>query len=204
VPKVSEQYAKQRRRDILDGAASVIASKGYQNATVDDICRETGISKGALYGYFSSKEDILATLKVERVQRDAAAVRAAIQLRNPELAFRSMLEWVAGDEELDEKRRADIQSWCEAALNPRIRDAQVVESLLWVDASDLIVQEARRRGAIGPATETRAYAQLLACVIYGAMAMKSWGADLDVDAVATAAAGLLTGIANQAATAHVA
>lgn len=195
MPKVSEQHATQRKRQLLDGAASTIAAKGYHNASVDDICRETGMSKGAVYGYFSSKEDILAALKVESVQRDAAAVRAAIQLRDPDLAFRSMLEWVAGDEDLDDKRRADVQSWCEAALNPRIRDAQVVESLLWVDASELIVQEARRRGAIGNGTETRAFAQMLACVVYGAMAMKSWDADLDVDAVARAAAALLTGTA---------
>ena len=195
MPRVSEAHANQRKRHLLDGAASTIAEKGYHNASVDDICRATGMSKGAVYGYFSAKEDILAALKVESVQRDAGAVRAAIQRREPGSAFRALLDWVAGETGMDEKRRADIQSWNEAALNPRIRDAQVVESLLWVDASDLIVQEARRRGAVGDGIETRAVAQMLACVIYGAMAMKSWGADLDLDAVARAVAALLTGAA---------
>ena len=193
MPRVSEDHANARKRRVLDGAAAVIASKGYHNATMDDICRETGMSKGAVYGYFSSKEDILAALKVESVQRDASAVRSAIQRRDPDKAFRVLLEWVAGEVAMDDKRRADVQTWGEAALNPRIRDAQKVESLLWVDASDLLAQEARRRGAIGEALDTRDVAQMLACVVYGAMAMRSWQADLDVDAVSRAVDALLTG-----------
>jgi AcrR family transcriptional regulator len=192
VPKVSEQYANERKRHLLDGAASTIAAKGYHNASVDDICETTGMSKGAVYGYFSAKEDILAALKVESVQRDASAIRAAIQRRDPAQSFRALLEWVAGETGMDEKRRADIHAWSEASLNARIRDAQTVESLLWVDASDLIVQEAQRRGGAALGVESRAIAQMLACVVYGAMAMRSWGADLDVDAVARAVAALLT------------
>ena len=193
MPRVSQEHANDQKRRVLDGAASVIAAKGYHNATVDDICRETGMSKGAVYGYFKSKEDILAALKVESVQRDAGAVRSSIQRREPGQAFRALLDWVAGEVALDDKRRADVQTWGEAALNPRIRDAQVVESLLWIDASDLLVQEAMKGGAINDSVESRAIAQLLACVVYGAMAMKSWNAELDLDAVARAADALLTG-----------
>ncbi len=57
----------QRRREethqhILGAAYQVFARRGYEAATVDEIAAECGISKGALYHHFSSKEDLFATL----------------------------------------------------------------------------------------------------------------------------------------------
>ena len=148
MPKVSEDYVKSRRRQVLDGAAASFAAKGYHAATMDDICERAGLSKGAVYGYFASKEDIVAALKVESVQRDAAVVRAAMQRREPEQAFEAMLDWVAGGAGMDSRRLADIQSWAQALLNQRLLDTQLIESQLWVDALELLAQEAQRRGSI--------------------------------------------------------
>lgn len=196
MPRVSAEYVKDRRRQVLDAAAACFAAKGFQAATVDDICREAGFSKGAVYGYFGSKEDIVAALKVESVQRDAAVVRAAMQRREPDQAFQAMLDWVAGGTEMDARRITDIQSWAEAILNSRIGDAQKVEAQLWVDALDLVAQEAQKRGAITERLDSAAIAQMLACVVYGAMAMRSWGSDLNVRAVGAVANALLTGTAH--------
>jgi AcrR family transcriptional regulator len=196
MPRVSEEYVKDKKRQVLDAAASSFAKKGFHAATVDDICREAGLSKGAVYGYFSSKEDIVAALKVESVQRDASVVRAAMQRREPDQAFEAMLDWVAGGAEMDARRLTDIQSWAEAMLNQRIGDAQKVESQLWVDALDLLVQESQKSGAITDRLDSTAVAQMLACVVYGAMAMKSWGSDLNIRAVTAAARAVLTGTAS--------
>ncbi|OYR07726.1 TetR/AcrR family transcriptional regulator [Brucella grignonensis] len=43
---------------LLDAALIVIRSKGYAATTVDDICTEAGLSKGAFFHHFSSKEDL--------------------------------------------------------------------------------------------------------------------------------------------------
>ncbi len=196
MPRVSEEYVKDKKRLVLDAAAACFAAKGFHAATVDDICRQAGLSKGAVYGYFGSKEDIIAALKVESVQRDAAVVRAAMQRREPDQAFEAMLDWVAGGTEMDERRLTDIQSWAVAMQNQRIGDAQKVESQLWIDALDLLVQESQKRGAITDNLDSTAVAQMLACVVYGAMAMKSWGADLNTRAVTAAARALLTGTAS--------
>ncbi|MBN1289950.1 MAG: TetR family transcriptional regulator [Actinobacteria bacterium] len=65
---------ERRTREILDAAYVVFTSNGYYNATVDDIAREAGVSKGTCYQYFSSKEEIFtAVLKstVDRLIKDA-------------------------------------------------------------------------------------------------------------------------------------
>jgi AcrR family transcriptional regulator len=57
-PKVSESYKEEKRAAILAGALHCFIEQGYQATKVEDIVRHLGISKGALYGYFSSKEEM--------------------------------------------------------------------------------------------------------------------------------------------------
>jgi AcrR family transcriptional regulator len=47
-----------RPREITDAALEVFAEKGFAGAKLDDIARRAGVSKGALYLYFETKEDI--------------------------------------------------------------------------------------------------------------------------------------------------
>ncbi len=54
-PDVSEI----RRNQILDAATTVFVRLGFQRARMDDIVEESGLSKGTLYWYFKSKEDII-------------------------------------------------------------------------------------------------------------------------------------------------
>jgi AcrR family transcriptional regulator len=48
-----------RRGQITSAARQVFARKGYDAATVDEIAEVAGVSKGSIYNYFRSKEDIL-------------------------------------------------------------------------------------------------------------------------------------------------
>lgn len=52
----------ERRHAILDAAASVIARKGYHNASIADICKKVRISNGALYKYFKNKESLFMAI----------------------------------------------------------------------------------------------------------------------------------------------
>lgn len=61
-PDVSEE----RRGQILDAAASVFARVGVREARMDDIVAEADLSKGALYWYFKSKDELIAAY-IERV-----------------------------------------------------------------------------------------------------------------------------------------
>ena len=46
------------RAKLLDAALMVIREKGYTDTTVDDLCREAGVTKGAFFHHFKSKEDL--------------------------------------------------------------------------------------------------------------------------------------------------
>jgi AcrR family transcriptional regulator len=48
----------QRRMDIIDAAEKVFFSRGFESATMDEIAEKAELSKGTLYLYFKSKEDL--------------------------------------------------------------------------------------------------------------------------------------------------
>src|SRR5690606_41476277 len=51
-----------RSRQILEGAQSVFLRMGFDAASMNDITREAGVSKGTIYVYFNSKEDLFVAL----------------------------------------------------------------------------------------------------------------------------------------------
>jgi AcrR family transcriptional regulator len=66
-PRTSHQFEdirKEKRQLILDAALIVFAKKGYHSASIANIASEAGISKGLIYNYFKSKEDILTVTLV--------------------------------------------------------------------------------------------------------------------------------------------
>jgi AcrR family transcriptional regulator len=62
LPKVLPEYKEEAKSRILDSANKVFAEKGYHEATMDDIAKRLGVSKGAIYLYFPSKEDLFEAM----------------------------------------------------------------------------------------------------------------------------------------------
>jgi AcrR family transcriptional regulator len=60
---------------VLDAAYLVFSREGYHGATLDSIAREAGVSKGALYYSFDSKQDLFHALLEERLAARAVEIR---------------------------------------------------------------------------------------------------------------------------------
>jgi AcrR family transcriptional regulator len=60
-----------RRRKVQRAAARVFAERGYARATIEEIARRAGLSVGAIYLYFQSKEDLYASLAQDALARFA-------------------------------------------------------------------------------------------------------------------------------------
>ena len=90
--------ARERRREILLGAARAFAHGGYDATNMDQIARECGLAKGHIYHYFRSKEEIFTEIRIDAVsrlvERLAAIVLAAKD--EPELALRKAISAVIG------------------------------------------------------------------------------------------------------------
>ncbi len=60
--KVSRNKLSNRREDILSAAGRVFGMNGYACATMDQVAADAGISKGSIYNYFQSKQDLFTQL----------------------------------------------------------------------------------------------------------------------------------------------
>jgi AcrR family transcriptional regulator len=69
--------AVDKRRVILDAAVRVFARQGFHTCRVSDIADEAGVAYGLVYHYFSSKDEILDTLFLERWDVMLAAIAEA-------------------------------------------------------------------------------------------------------------------------------
>jgi AcrR family transcriptional regulator len=63
MPKVVPEYKVQARARIVEAASAVFRRKGFRLATMEDIAKEIGVSKGALYLYFRTKTELLSEIQ---------------------------------------------------------------------------------------------------------------------------------------------
>jgi len=85
--KDKQQLSKARKRQIVEAALKCFVNKGYYETTMDEIVKESGLSKGTLYWYFESKELLLAaavdyyldkmTEQVEKLLKDIPDYKSA-------------------------------------------------------------------------------------------------------------------------------
>jgi AcrR family transcriptional regulator len=121
VPRVSEEHLIARREQILDAARVCFLSKGLHNTSMQDLIQQAGLSVGAVYRYFKSKNEIIvaiASTVVGNVQEHIDDV--AVQ-RLP-LTESMSLVLDAVDEQLGPGGFLPIalQVWSEATLDPTI------------------------------------------------------------------------------------
>jgi AcrR family transcriptional regulator len=59
-----------RRKEILDAALQCFSTKGYHDTRVDDVVRESGLTKGAIYWYYKGKRELFVALIEQHLQED--------------------------------------------------------------------------------------------------------------------------------------
>ena len=72
-----------RKNQILDAAMAVFARLGFHEARMDDIVLASGLSKGALYWYFKSKEDIITAISQRLFTMDIEQLEGMLAMEGP-------------------------------------------------------------------------------------------------------------------------
>jgi AcrR family transcriptional regulator len=120
MPKVSEEHLAARRRQILDAALTCFSRQGFHGTPMQAIFDEAGLSPGAVYRYFKSKEEIVQAIAEETLGSFAAALEDGA--KSPEEMLGRLLEAIESVELRDQRMRLALQVWGEAVINPRIGD----------------------------------------------------------------------------------
>jgi TetR/AcrR family transcriptional regulator, transcriptional repressor for nem operon len=86
-----QQRSEETRTKIMDSAIKLFSTRGFNAASVDDICKEAGISKGAFYHHFKSKQALFLALLDGWLQAIDNAIEASKDKTAPE-TFMQMTE----------------------------------------------------------------------------------------------------------------
>lgn len=78
-PKVTEEYKLETRDKILEAAEVLFSRKGYYDTSMDEIVKESGLSKGGIYEYFSSKEELFLALKDKLVEASVGELKSTFE-----------------------------------------------------------------------------------------------------------------------------
>jgi TetR/AcrR family transcriptional regulator of autoinduction and epiphytic fitness len=74
-----------KRRQIIEGASRVFSTMGFDAASMNDIAREAGVSKGTLYVYFDHKEELFTALIEDRRQTHMRELFALVDTDDPDV-----------------------------------------------------------------------------------------------------------------------
>jgi AcrR family transcriptional regulator len=79
-----QQRSEETRAKIIESAIKLFSVRGYNAASVDDVCKEAGISKGAFYHHFESKQALFLALLDGWLQTIDTAIEASKDRTAPE------------------------------------------------------------------------------------------------------------------------
>ena len=172
MPKVSSRYLEERKSDIIDAAEACFLRRGFHRSTMQDICRESGLSPGAVYRYFKSKDDIIAACIGRSTERQAALIQQARDSYSQAVeALEAIGEQLFGELEKEGMERfaaMELEVWGEALRNPELRATHRRQFRLLAKAlAELFRLAVEQEGVGAPVTRPRGLAHLALAVFHG-------------------------------------
>ena len=149
MPRLKPHVQRQRREHILEAAERCFARAGFHRTTMQDICKEAGVSPGALYIYFDSKEALIAGIaerdRTEFQRRfEAVAEAPDLMVALTDLGNQYFLD------EPPHKRLMCIEIGLEATRSERVGEIyRGVDSLIH-DSFESLFQRLADAGRIAP------------------------------------------------------
>lgn len=167
MPKISEERKAERREQILDGAQRAFARYGFEGATVRRLEEETGLSRGAIFNYFESKDDLFLQL----CRRDGERMSTLFVEGGVAAVLKAMLEvdpaWYGVYLELTRRVRTDERF--------RSRLEEQTENIRPVNRAR--IEQAQRDGEFRDDLEPREIGAFLNLVLNGIAVQRVEGED---------------------------
>lgn len=169
-PKVSEEHKLMVQDKILNAAMTLFARKGYHETSMDDIVSESGFSKGAIYGHFTSKDTLFlelqkryATLSIN--QLTSAVAQEATAFAKLEIA--ANLVFASMCEVSDDVCRMDLEFQVASSRMPTMKKEHKKQQLTAIKLLADIINEGIDTGEFRKDLDADSIATILISAIGG-------------------------------------
>lgn len=194
-PKVPEDYREARRTQIMNAAAECFLQKGFHQTTMQDIFKASGLSAGAVYNYFTGKEEIVSAMGQASLARNTAIASSQVGPEG-ERTLASVMEAFLGFMRTPEAGRwapLDLELYAEAARNDTIRRS--IQENFRVTMATLIplVERLQASGVYSSDLEPRAIILVLGMLMQGLQILRVVEPEEDIDPYIDAALAVARG-----------
>ncbi|WP_093837834.1 TetR/AcrR family transcriptional regulator [Streptomyces aidingensis] len=195
MPRVSAEYLAARRRHILAAAARRFVRDGFHQTSIQDVIDEAGLSPGAVYRYFRSKDEIILAISLEAVGAVQEVVREALETHRPLAELVADLpRAIAGLDHADDRMRLAVQAWGEALRNPDLARAmrEGVEGVRAALRERVVMGQ--RDGDVAGRVDPDAAAQALLALVQGFILQRAWNPELPARFYGSGAGDVVAGL----------
>jgi TetR/AcrR family transcriptional regulator, transcriptional repressor of aconitase len=123
MPKVTDRYRDARRDQILSAARRCFLRDGFHATSMQDLFAESGLSSGAVYSYFASKDDVITAIAEENM-RDVVAMIHHVASSQPGrpvgTVLADILNILQAKDAQDGLAGLAVLAWSEALRNPAL------------------------------------------------------------------------------------
>ena len=91
-PAQNEQIRSESKHRIMDAAFNLIAKNGYESTSIAMIAKKAGVSKGLLYNYFTSKEELVKALVFGAMEHGEEVI-AELLSKDPKQTLFNIIQW---------------------------------------------------------------------------------------------------------------
>jgi AcrR family transcriptional regulator len=174
-----ERRPDERPQELLEAALAVFSQRGFRNTRLDDVAEAAGVTKGAIYHYFDTKEDLLLSV-IDHYQALAFG-RAEEALANRELSAAQRIEQVVKKifQPSEERKRLLLALLIRGIAHevPRVHDRWLRDgpARLWTLVAGL-VEEGKRSGEFRADADGEVAARVL---ISGLVLQRLWNEHAD-------------------------
>ncbi len=199
MPKVTDAHIAARRQQIIEAARACFSRQGFHQTSIQDICKEAGLSPGAVYGYFPSKEHIIAATCLDCQQGIIDMISAAKSegdspLQTVNIIMDHGFSMLSSDSFL-EFGMMNVQGWSEAMRSKEVREALLTATFDTLgQALAGLIQEAQERGELTRDVEPQAVAFTIMAMFHGLVLHKSLDPEIDINACGEAMRAMFQGI----------
>jgi AcrR family transcriptional regulator len=122
---MKQQRSEETQAKIMEASIKLFSARGYNAASVDDICQEAGISKGAFYHHFASKQALFLTLLDGWLEAIDHAIEASKEKTAPETFMQMTEAFPFIFETASESTPMFLEFWLQASRDKKIWEASV-------------------------------------------------------------------------------
>lgn len=175
MPKVLPEYKEEAKKRIICAALEVMGKKGYTNTTMDDIAVHLGVSKGAIYQYFHSRDELLAAFVKKMHEQNLNTAMRVFPKAAPLDAWTALFDQYMN---LDDQYNALFFEIIAISVgNQAVKDIFSAEIMAGVAYATRGITRQQKKGLIQPGTDPRTTAVAITSLFIGMRSLVILGAD---------------------------